>query len=734
MQRYFDVVQTQLGAAIPNALVAVYIGGTTTLATLYSDNGVTATANPVVTNTDGEYAFYAANGTYTLVVTAVNYSTETKPGVVLFDPSDTGASDDVKFLPAGTNAVLRSVQSKLRETVSVKDFGAVGNGVADDTLAIQRALNYVNSIGGGGVFFPPGTYRKGDNPGSTLIMYSNTTMYGVGDTSIIFFDDKDTVPRSGNDFLLASNTSNIEFKDLKIQGTALIYRNETNAKQLFTGANINGLRMVNVTIEKVRYMATAFSECNGVYMAGNRLDYIVRDGLRCTNSFNVVIANNVLRRVSDDSVALHALDALPVPGSGFVVANNTFEECQGIKILGAKNVTVTGNVFRRTIRNPIDIFLPNVGVEGNTPQFSVSVTNNIVSDTFNGFGTQYAIGIFQAIARSDGGLATFPGINSVPYPYNYLQDLDSGSQVVIGQWGIKVSGNIISRTLPSNVLYSSYGYGLLFDRLAPNFESDPLMTETNFNIHGLFITAPVTNIQVSNNNISGTGVGFSGLVINTVGSANRQDVASMSIQNNTFFDCPGLGIQLDVLGSGVGAKQVVVQNNTFDLDPYFRAPSHNADNTWSSTGGVVGIRLTNTISWCAGGNVFKNCGNTGLYSPEVLDYSPNIVYSDFVGAGDNSGNKGVRLLPPAVTNLIIPIDGDPSSATFGQIANVVEIRTAAIPSSGRYVAGHRVQKATPTVAGSPGSQYTVAGWWRATTGNAHVLNTDWYEMRTLTGT
>ena len=44
-----------------------------------------------------------------------------------------------KYVPAGSGAVQTTVQAKLRETVSVKDFGAVGNGVADDTAAIQNA-------------------------------------------------------------------------------------------------------------------------------------------------------------------------------------------------------------------------------------------------------------------------------------------------------------------------------------------------------------------------------------------------------------------------------------------------------------------------------------------------------------------------------------------------------------------------------------------------------------------
>lgn len=87
MQAVFNVVQDRTGNAISGAFVYVY-DSLNVLATLYSDNGITTTPNPTITNSDGEYQFYAANGTYSIVIFATGYSGQTIPGVVLFDPAD----------------------------------------------------------------------------------------------------------------------------------------------------------------------------------------------------------------------------------------------------------------------------------------------------------------------------------------------------------------------------------------------------------------------------------------------------------------------------------------------------------------------------------------------------------------------------------------------------------------------------------------------------------------------
>jgi hypothetical protein len=82
----------------------------------------------------------------------------------------------VTFVQAGLGAVVRTAQAKMRDIVSVKDFGAVGDGVADDTVAIQNALNAANYV-----FLPPGTYLF-----STLTVRQNTRLQGASTrTSIL---------------------------------------------------------------------------------------------------------------------------------------------------------------------------------------------------------------------------------------------------------------------------------------------------------------------------------------------------------------------------------------------------------------------------------------------------------------------------------------------------------------------------------------------------------------------
>jgi len=76
------------------------------------------------------------------------------------------------FIQKGAGAVPRTAQDKMREWVSVKDFGAEGDGVADDTAAIQDALN----SGATKVELSAGTY----NTTAPIVIPSGISFVGEG--------------------------------------------------------------------------------------------------------------------------------------------------------------------------------------------------------------------------------------------------------------------------------------------------------------------------------------------------------------------------------------------------------------------------------------------------------------------------------------------------------------------------------------------------------------------------
>jgi hypothetical protein len=89
----------------------------------------------------------------------------------------------VTYDPAGIGAVPTNVQAKLRETVSVKDFGAVGDGVTDDTTAIQDAIDYAAPLGKA-VYFPSGVYLTTQTVGFTRSDADQFGLHIVGENNI----------------------------------------------------------------------------------------------------------------------------------------------------------------------------------------------------------------------------------------------------------------------------------------------------------------------------------------------------------------------------------------------------------------------------------------------------------------------------------------------------------------------------------------------------------------------
>jgi len=135
--------------------------GAQTVFTLASDPGALGNSAQVYIG-----GVYQQRSTYTIAGTTLTFSSAPVAGTdniefVNFLTSNIGATsaDLVTYTPAGSGAVARSAASKFGEVVSVKDFGAVGNGVADDIGAFNLATAYCEANDIHLLHIPAGRYH-----------------------------------------------------------------------------------------------------------------------------------------------------------------------------------------------------------------------------------------------------------------------------------------------------------------------------------------------------------------------------------------------------------------------------------------------------------------------------------------------------------------------------------------------------------------------------------------------
>jgi Pectate lyase superfamily protein len=178
---------TNTGAVLTGGKLYTYLAGTTTPAATYTTSaGNVAHTNPIVLDAAGRVS--SGGEIWLTIGTTYKFQLKDSNDVLIgtYDNVPSAFNTDaalVSYTPAGANAVVTTVQAKLRENVSVKDFGAVGDGVTDDTTAFQNALAYLS--GGGELFIPSGTYVYTTTLNMSIV---GLTVRGCGKTSRLQFN------------------------------------------------------------------------------------------------------------------------------------------------------------------------------------------------------------------------------------------------------------------------------------------------------------------------------------------------------------------------------------------------------------------------------------------------------------------------------------------------------------------------------------------------------------------
>jgi len=184
-----------------------------------------ADANFINLNTDKVETSILANYSTTVETDA---SIAAALAVHINDASNAHVSSAIGYLPAGTGAVATDVQTKLREFVSVKDFGAVGDGATDDTAALQAALGAAEG-------------KSLDLLNQNYLISAPLTANFALPTRVINGSITFSASSSGEFALKVRTTSDFDVENLRING------NNNVAKGLHIHPNATGCR---VTVSK----------------------------------------------------------------------------------------------------------------------------------------------------------------------------------------------------------------------------------------------------------------------------------------------------------------------------------------------------------------------------------------------------------------------------------------------------------------------------------------------------
>jgi len=247
------------------------------------------------------------------------------------------------FEQTGNGSVARSVESKLQDFVSVKDFGATGDGVTDDTTAIENAIN-----SGTKIYFPSGTYIvdglsiSGDNKTFVGDNYRQTTIKAI----------------SSSGYGITLSGSQHVFQDLQFLGSS----GTTNLIQT-SGATYN------LKFDRVRFFTCDVAlDVQGNFYWSTFVNCYWKDcntGVLSPNSQTlnaVTFSACTFWHASPTSPSTN--DCLDVNGSEGITLQGCNAQNQGVKFTNCDGISISGGYWECYDRPAFDLTTSGASFEG----------------------------------------------------------------------------------------------------------------------------------------------------------------------------------------------------------------------------------------------------------------------------------------------------------------------------------------------------------------------------------
>lgn len=522
------------------------------------------------------------------------------------------------------------------------NYGAVGNGIADDTAAIQRAITAAVAVGGT-VFFPQGTYKCT----SGLTITGAVTLRGVGAASVLSFASvTGTVvaitAQGSEDAGVSLNTNAAEgTDDLDVSGSGFA---DGDWVKVYSNALTGSTSLKKGEIGRIN-SATSMTLYDPLCDSYNTADS-AKVG-KVTFVENVSVADLKIAGPSDNTVTFSGV--LGDRCINLSVRNVHFERCHfyGVGIQDSCFVDVSGCYFTRSESGSLAY-----GVAIFNACQDITVTGckgwrlrHLV--THGGFSSRYGVprrtvttGCVASQCRNSGFDAHAGG-----------EDITFNGNSVLGSESDGVTFEAASGVISNMTIRGTTGPGI---HLSSQSTKAFAVTVSGCRIDGLGGSSSPAGIQVQVRtgfesyeaiNISGCVVTDSRYGIRTI-NAETGRIENYTVSGNTFVRC---GQNAEAVVEVTKATGVTVVGNTI----------------YENVSSTDGISFTDVVSATVQGNTIRLPNGGACRCIRLLTTSANVsIGGNFCSGGTNS--VGVDLAS-TVANVTVALGNDVSGCTSGFI-------------------------------------------------------------------